>query len=227
MTVFKSLTNLVIVTGDFFWHKQVATPLVLLSLGVMTGGAILASWNDIEFSWVAVVKRVMRKYRYVLLRVFRTLGETNYCLQLARVWLPRNWFSQTLKYQAINNWFHPHHRFVFFRFTFFLLLWYVVRVIIHARRQLLLFAFIFWVATPRVLASLPCQSGYSLAHFRAIFCLWFVKCDFLLVVQVFLLVCGFLDLRCKSFSVPVCIRCVCTCGHFYFSCVSEVDILLQ
>eukprot|EP00903_Cladosiphon_okamuranus_P010193 g9652.t1 len=50
VTVFKSLTNLVIVTGDYFWHKQVATPLVLLALGVMTGGAILASWNDIEFS---------------------------------------------------------------------------------------------------------------------------------------------------------------------------------
>eukprot|EP00752_Nemacystus_decipiens_P016768 g15005.t1 len=50
VTVFKSLTNLIIVTGDFFWHKQVATPLVLLSLGVMTGGAILASWSDIEFS---------------------------------------------------------------------------------------------------------------------------------------------------------------------------------
>lgn len=50
VTVFKSLTNLIIVTGDFFWHKQVATPLVLLSLAVMTGGAILASWSDIEFS---------------------------------------------------------------------------------------------------------------------------------------------------------------------------------
>ncbi|CAM9195790.1 unnamed protein product [Hapterophycus canaliculatus] len=50
ITVFKSLTNLIIVTGDFFWHKQVATPLVLLSLAVMTGGAILASWSDIEFS---------------------------------------------------------------------------------------------------------------------------------------------------------------------------------
>lgn len=48
--MFKSLTNLIIVTGDFFWHSQVATPLVLLSLAVMTGGAVLASWNDIEFS---------------------------------------------------------------------------------------------------------------------------------------------------------------------------------
>ncbi|CAM9926190.1 unnamed protein product [Pylaiella littoralis] len=50
VTVFKSLTNLIIVTGDYFWHNQVATPLVLLSLGVMTGGATLASLNDIEFS---------------------------------------------------------------------------------------------------------------------------------------------------------------------------------
>ncbi|CAM9669631.1 unnamed protein product [Scytosiphon promiscuus] len=50
VTVFKSLTNLIIVTGDYFWHKQVATPLVLLSLAVMTGGAVLASWSDIEFS---------------------------------------------------------------------------------------------------------------------------------------------------------------------------------
>ncbi|CAB1118787.1 unnamed protein product [Ectocarpus sp. CCAP 1310/34] len=50
VTVFKSLTNLIIVAGDYFWHSQVATPLVLLSLAVMTGGAILASWSDIEFS---------------------------------------------------------------------------------------------------------------------------------------------------------------------------------
>lgn len=50
VTVFKSLTNLIIITGDYFWHNQVATPLVLLSLAVMTGGAILASLNDIEFS---------------------------------------------------------------------------------------------------------------------------------------------------------------------------------
>lgn len=50
VTVFKSLTNLIIVTGDYLWHKQVATVLVLVSLGVMTGGAILASLNDIEFS---------------------------------------------------------------------------------------------------------------------------------------------------------------------------------
>lgn len=50
VTVFKSLTNLIIVTGDYFWHSQIATPLVLLSLAVMTGGAIFASWSDIEFS---------------------------------------------------------------------------------------------------------------------------------------------------------------------------------
>ncbi len=48
--MFKSLTNIIIITGDYFWHNQVATPLVLLSLAVMTGGAILASVNDIEFS---------------------------------------------------------------------------------------------------------------------------------------------------------------------------------
>lgn len=49
MTVFKSLTNLIIVTGDYFWHGQGVSPLILTSLGVMTGGAILAAWSDIEF----------------------------------------------------------------------------------------------------------------------------------------------------------------------------------
>jgi len=50
VTVFKSLTNLIIITGDYFWHNQIATPLVLLSLAVMTGGAVLASVNDLAFS---------------------------------------------------------------------------------------------------------------------------------------------------------------------------------
>ncbi|CAN0181987.1 unnamed protein product, partial [Ectocarpus fasciculatus] len=50
VTVFKSLTNIIIVTGDYFWHSQIATPLVLLSLAVMTFGAIFASWSDMEFS---------------------------------------------------------------------------------------------------------------------------------------------------------------------------------
>lgn len=50
VTVFKSLTNLIILTGDYFWHGQKASALVMTSLAVMTVGAMLASWNDIEFS---------------------------------------------------------------------------------------------------------------------------------------------------------------------------------
>lgn len=49
VTVFKSLTNLIIVTGDYFWHNQNVSTLILTSLAVMTGGAFLASWNDLEF----------------------------------------------------------------------------------------------------------------------------------------------------------------------------------
>lgn len=49
ITVFKSLTNLIIVAGDFFWHKQPVSALILLSLIFMTVGALFAAWNDIEF----------------------------------------------------------------------------------------------------------------------------------------------------------------------------------
>ena len=49
ITVFKSLTNLIIVSGDFFWHKQPVSLLILLSLVFMTVGALFAAKNDIEF----------------------------------------------------------------------------------------------------------------------------------------------------------------------------------
>lgn len=51
VTVFKSLTNLIILAGDYMWHDAKASNLVLTALLVMTGGAVLASWNDLEFKW--------------------------------------------------------------------------------------------------------------------------------------------------------------------------------
>lgn len=49
ITVFKSLTNLIIVTGDYFWHEQPVSPLIGLSLLFMTCGALFAAKNDLHF----------------------------------------------------------------------------------------------------------------------------------------------------------------------------------
>ncbi|CAN0045212.1 unnamed protein product, partial [Sphacelaria rigidula] len=49
LTVFKNLTNIVIVTGDWWLFHQPATPMVIGSMAVMVFGALIASCNDIEF----------------------------------------------------------------------------------------------------------------------------------------------------------------------------------
>lgn len=75
VTVFKSLTNLIILAGDFFWHGQRASRLVMLSLAVMTIGAVLASWNDIEFSvwgYVWMSANCFATASYVLTMKFAT-----------------------------------------------------------------------------------------------------------------------------------------------------------
>ncbi|CAM9657670.1 unnamed protein product [Ascophyllum nodosum] len=50
VTVFKNLTNIVIVTGDWWLFQQSATVLVILSMAVMVFGAIVASYHDLNFN---------------------------------------------------------------------------------------------------------------------------------------------------------------------------------
>lgn len=49
VTVFKNLTNIVIVAGDWWFFKQNATPLVITSMGIMVFGALVASYHDLKF----------------------------------------------------------------------------------------------------------------------------------------------------------------------------------
>lgn len=49
VTVFKNLTNIVIVTGDWWFFHQPATPMVIWSMAVMVFGALIASYHDIHF----------------------------------------------------------------------------------------------------------------------------------------------------------------------------------
>ncbi|CAB1106258.1 unnamed protein product [Ectocarpus sp. CCAP 1310/34] len=50
VTVFKNLTNIVIVTGDWWFFQQAASWLVIFSMAVMVFGAIFASYNDLDFN---------------------------------------------------------------------------------------------------------------------------------------------------------------------------------
>lgn len=49
MTVFKNLTNIIIVTGDCWFFHQSASALVIASMTVMVFGALVASYHDLEF----------------------------------------------------------------------------------------------------------------------------------------------------------------------------------
>lgn len=49
VTVFKNLTNIVIVTGDWWFFQQSATILVILSMAIMVFGALVASYHDLHF----------------------------------------------------------------------------------------------------------------------------------------------------------------------------------
>ncbi|CAM9873251.1 unnamed protein product [Chrysoparadoxa australica] len=51
VTVFKNLTNIAIVYGDWYLNSQQVSALIVASLGVMLGGALLAGANDIEFTF--------------------------------------------------------------------------------------------------------------------------------------------------------------------------------
>jgi GDP-mannose transporter len=50
ITVFKNLTNVIIVAGDWYWHGQKVTIGVLLTFGVMVIGALAAAYTDAMFS---------------------------------------------------------------------------------------------------------------------------------------------------------------------------------
>lgn len=49
VTVFKNLTNIVIVTGDWWIFHQSASLLVISSMAVMVFGALVASYHDLRF----------------------------------------------------------------------------------------------------------------------------------------------------------------------------------
>lgn len=49
VTVFKNLTNIVIVTGDWWIFHQQVSYLVIFSMVVMVFGALVASCHDITF----------------------------------------------------------------------------------------------------------------------------------------------------------------------------------
>ena len=49
VTVFKNLTNIVIVTGDWWFFHQAASTLVIASMAVMVFGALVASYHDLNF----------------------------------------------------------------------------------------------------------------------------------------------------------------------------------
>lgn len=52
VTIFKNLTNILIVAGDWYFYKESVTMLIASSFLIMLLGAVLAAINDIEFSAV-------------------------------------------------------------------------------------------------------------------------------------------------------------------------------
>jgi GDP-mannose transporter len=49
VTLFKNLTNILTVFGDWYWHGQTASWGVIGSLGLMIAGAVLSAWSDLDF----------------------------------------------------------------------------------------------------------------------------------------------------------------------------------
>ena len=46
VTVFKNLTNVLIVAGDWYFNSQPVTLLIIASLAIMVGGAAFAAAGD-------------------------------------------------------------------------------------------------------------------------------------------------------------------------------------
>lgn len=52
ITVFKNLTNVIIVAGDWYWNDQKVTMGVVFAFGIMVVGAVAAAYTDAMFSAV-------------------------------------------------------------------------------------------------------------------------------------------------------------------------------
>jgi GDP-mannose transporter len=59
VTIFKNLTNLVTVSGDWYLNNEDVSNLTVISILVMTAGAALAGLNDLEFSWIGYFWMIM------------------------------------------------------------------------------------------------------------------------------------------------------------------------
>jgi len=54
VTVFKNITNIAVAIGDYYFFGTGAEFLVVISFGVMLGGALLAAKNDVQISGVGI-----------------------------------------------------------------------------------------------------------------------------------------------------------------------------
>jgi GDP-mannose transporter len=59
VTIFKNLTNLITVSGDWYLYNEEVSNLTIIAVLIMTAGAILAGMNDLEFSWAGYFWMIM------------------------------------------------------------------------------------------------------------------------------------------------------------------------
>ena len=50
VTIFKNLTNILVLFGDWYFFNQPSSPAIMLSLLLMLAGAVMAGFADIAFS---------------------------------------------------------------------------------------------------------------------------------------------------------------------------------
>merc|ERR1719267_195629 len=50
VTIFKNLTNILIMFGDYYFYNTKVTNIVIGSFGIMLFGAICAAYNDVTFN---------------------------------------------------------------------------------------------------------------------------------------------------------------------------------
>ncbi len=52
VTIFKNLTNIITVFGDYYLFGEKISPIVVISILIMVFGAVMAGFNDIEFNFI-------------------------------------------------------------------------------------------------------------------------------------------------------------------------------
>jgi GDP-mannose transporter len=77
VTIFKNVTNLVTVFGDWYLFGESISTLTVVAVLIMTIGAIMAGLNDLDFN--------LRGYIWMIVNCFCTAGHHVTCVNICYI----------------------------------------------------------------------------------------------------------------------------------------------